>query len=78
MLSWNASTSNAVVGYRVYYGTTPGNYAQAKGAGIDVGSVTSYVVTGLEASTRYYFTVTAYAANGSESGYSNEASKIVD
>jgi hypothetical protein len=67
-----------VAGYRVYYGTAPGNYLQARGAGIDVGRVTSYVVTGLTPGTRYHFAVTAYAANGSESNFSAEASKLVD
>jgi hypothetical protein len=77
-LNWSASPSDAVVGYRVYHGTAPGHYRQAKGAGTDVGLVTSHVVTGLARGTRYHFAVTAYAASGSESNYSAEASKVVD
>jgi len=77
-LTWSASPSDAVVGYRVYHGTAPGHYRQAKGAGTDVGNVTSHVVTGLGPGTRYHFAVTAYAASGSESNYSAEASKVVD
>jgi hypothetical protein len=77
-LSWSASPSDAVAGYRVYYGVASGRYVQAKGGGIDVGLVTTYVVTGLSAALRYHFAVTAYAANGSESSYSAEASKLVD
>ena len=40
--------------------------------------MTTYVVTGLAAGTRYHFAVTAYAADGSESGFSAEASTVVD
>jgi hypothetical protein len=77
-LNWSASPSNAVVGYRVYHGTASGHYLQAKGAGTDVGNVTSHVVTGLAQGKRYHFAVTAYAASGSESNYSAEASKVVE
>jgi hypothetical protein len=76
-LTWARSAGAAVTGYRVYYGLAPGDYLQAKGAGIDIGSVESHVVGGLNAGQRYYFAVTAVDASGNESAYSNEASKIV-
>jgi hypothetical protein len=66
-----------VTGYRVYYGLAPGTYLQPKGAGVSVGRVESFVVTGLATGQRYYFVVTAVDASGNESAYSNEASKVV-
>ena len=70
-LTWSASTSNAS-GYRVYYGTTSGSYAQAMGSGSPAAG-TTYTVTGLESGKTYYFAVTAVDSTGRESGYSNEA-----
>jgi hypothetical protein len=66
-----------VVGYRVYYGTTPGTYIQALGSGIGAGYSTTYSITGLTKGETYYFAVTAIDAVGNESGFSNEAYKLV-
>lgn len=66
-LQW--STVNGATGYKVYYGTSSGQY----GSPISVGDVTQYTVTGLNASTTYYFAVTAVNA-GTESQKSNEKS----
>jgi hypothetical protein len=78
-LGWSASTTNVdgtpltdLAGYKIYYGTSSGSYSKV----IDVGNITTFVVNNLTAGT-YYFTVTAYNIYGSESGYSNEASKII-
>ena len=76
-LTWTGSASAAVTGYRVYFGLAPGVYLQPKGAGIGIGRVETFVVTGLLAGQRYYFAVTAVDASGNESAYSNEASKVV-
>jgi hypothetical protein len=76
-LAWTPSDDARVTGYRVYYGTQSRAYAQPWGAGIDVGRVEGFVVTGLSPGTRHYFAVTAYDADGNESDYSNEASKQV-
>jgi Fibronectin type III domain len=76
-LTWNRPAGAAVTGYRVYYGLASRTYLQAKGAGIDVGSVEAFVVTGLNTGQRHYFAVTAVDASGNESDYSNEASKVV-
>lgn len=75
-LSWDPPTTtvegsgltgiNSILGYKVYYGTSSGNYTSI----VDVGNVTIYTVTGLSVET-YYFAVTASNANG-ESVYSNE------
>jgi hypothetical protein len=76
-LTWTGSTHAAVTGYRVYYGVAPGAYLQPKGAGIGVGRVETFVVTGLVTGQRYYFAVTAVDSSGNESAYSQEASKVV-
>ena len=77
-LTWNAPTTNSdgtpltdLAGYKVYYGTASGNYAQT----VDVGNVTTSVVSNLTDGATYYFAVTSYDASGGESGYSNEVSK---
>lgn len=74
---WGASPSSTVSAYRVYYGTASGSYQQQRGAGISAGSSTAYTLPGLTAGTRYYFAVTAVDNAGSESAFSNEASKVV-
>jgi hypothetical protein len=77
-LSWNAPTNadgtpvTGIAGFKVHYGTSPGTYSSS----VNVGMTTSYSVNGLAPGT-YYFTVTDYDSTGNESGYSNEASKIV-
>ena len=75
-LIWDPSTSNPA-GYRLYYGTASRTYQQAKGAGIAVGNVTSYKVSGLTSGKLYYFAVTSVDSSGNESSYSNEVSKTM-
>lgn len=78
VLAWDAPAgATDVSGYRLYYGSAPGTYDQAPGAGIGVGNVTTYTVTGLNRATRIYFAVTAVDAQGNESGYSNEVFKDI-
>jgi chitodextrinase len=75
ILTWDAVTAPGLSGYRVYYGTAPGTYLQAKGQGIAVaGNVTTHTVTGLTSGIRYFFAVTAFDATN-ESDFSNEAFK---
>lgn len=79
-LSWNAPTTNTngssltnLSGYKVYYGTTSKTYTNT----LDVGKVTSYTISSLPDGYTYYFAVTAYNSSGTESAYSNEASKAL-
>jgi chitodextrinase len=74
-LTWTAPASQSIVGYRVYYGNSPGTYLQPRGQGINVGNFTTHTVTGLTSGRRYYFVATAYDAANNESVYSNEAFK---
>ena len=74
-LAWNTS-SGQVDGYRIYYGTTQGNYSNNK----DVGNVTEYSLVALPLQERntYYFIARAYN-NAGESGDSNWVSwKVPD
>lgn len=70
-LAWDPVPDTDVAGYRVYYGTAPGNYSQS----VDVGNTTQTTVSGLTDCTTYYFGVKAYDTAGNEStDYSNEIS----
>ena len=62
-----------VAGYKVYWGTSPGNYPNVKAL---PAGVASDVVTPLAAGT-WYFVVTALDGNNVESGYSNMAQKTL-
>jgi len=71
MLSWDPNPpEELVVGYRLHYGTSSGNYTTS----VTMGDVTSYVISGLESRVTYYMVVTAYNASGLESQTSNEVS----
>jgi hypothetical protein len=65
-LAWDANTDPGVAGYKVHYGTSPGNYTSH----IDVGYTTSCVISGLSEGVAYYFAATAYDSTGNESDYS--------
>jgi hypothetical protein len=76
-LSWDASPTVGVTGYKLYYkagSSTPpldGIGANEGNSPIDVGNVLTYIVTGLPDSDIHYFTLTAYDAAGYESSFSN-------
>jgi hypothetical protein len=81
-LSWMAPTTNtdgtplvAVAGFRVFYGTAPGNYS--RNLSIASPAVTSVVIEGLESGYTWYFAVTAIGGSGAESAYSREVSKTL-
>jgi hypothetical protein len=80
-LDWTAPTENAdgsvltnLAGYNVHYGTSPDKLTQV----IKVANpgVTSYVVDNLSSGT-WYFCVTSYAANGTESSDSAVVSTAI-
>jgi hypothetical protein len=66
-LTWNASPSASIAGYRIYYGTGSRAYGFVTNAGL---ALTQTVV--LPNPGRWFFAVTAYDTNGLESVYSNE------
>jgi len=70
-VSWIPPTQNSdgtvltnLAGYRIYYGTTPGNLS--KTAVVANAGLTRYVISGLATQT-WYFSMTAYNAAGFES-----------
>jgi hypothetical protein len=75
----DGSPISGVAGYRIHYGTAPGDYTGY----IDVGNVTRYPIADFSSAvpvkgTMYYITVTALDTAGNESAYSNEITKTVD
>lgn len=78
-LTWTPPTTNTdgspltnLAGYRVYWGTVAGNYPNS--ATLTTPAATTYRVSGLVVGTRYNYVVTARAATGTESVFSNVAS----
>lgn len=71
-VTWLANAEPDLQGYRVYFGTAPGSYAQVRGAGLNAGATTEFTVAGLQAGTTYYVAVTAYDTSGNESAFSSE------
>lgn len=67
-LAWDPSGSTNVAGYILYRGDVSGAYTVSNAF---PGSVTGATVSGL-ATGIHYFAVTAYAADGTESDFSNE------
>ena len=71
-LAWDSSPGGGVAGYRVYVGTTSGNYASS----VEAGNATTTTISGLAVGTTYFFAVKAYDASGVESPFSNEISFV--
>jgi hypothetical protein len=71
-LAWDLSSSPNIAGYRLHSGTTSGVYSQT----IEVGNVTSTLVSNLVAGKTYFFVVTAYNTKGVESAPSKEVSYL--
>jgi hypothetical protein len=69
-LAWNPSLSSGIAGYRLYYGTSNGNYPLI----LNVGNTTSATLSDLTPGQRYYLVVTAYNTIGFESLPSNQIS----
>lgn len=62
-VAWDALNDPTVTGYRVYYGTSVGNYSQTQ----DALGASQAVLSGLTSCTDYYVSVKAYNAEGTES-----------
>jgi hypothetical protein len=72
-LEWDPPDAAEPSGYNIYYGPSSGNYVER----VDVGFVTEATIDGLSNGAEYFFAATAYYPDGSESGYSNEVSKLI-
>jgi hypothetical protein len=80
-LSWSPPTTRSdgttlsnLTGYRIYYGTTQGNYSNS--VDINNAGITEYILENLTPNT-YYFVITAYDSQGVESDFSNVVSKTI-
>lgn len=74
VLKWNRNSESDLDYYNIYYGTTSGSTDMVLTA--QDAAASSFTVSGLTASTRYYFSVSAVDAAGNESDISR--SLIVD
>ena len=74
-LSWNASTSQDVIGYNAYRSTTSGGpYTKLNSTLI---SSTSYIDQPVQSGYTYYYVTTAVNSQGQESVYSNQAAAVI-
>jgi hypothetical protein len=69
LVSWDASADAGVTGYHICWGTNSGNYTKR----LDVGQVTSLVVTGLVEGSTNFFAVRSVDGDFNESPMSSEA-----
>ena len=72
--TWDPVGDSDLAGYKVYYGTTSGDYENWQMT--DVGNVTQYILNDLVVGQRYYLVVTAYDFAGNESGYSTQVDAV--
>jgi Abnormal spindle-like microcephaly-assoc'd, ASPM-SPD-2-Hydin len=74
-LSWNASSSQDVVGYNVYRGGVSGGPYSKINTSLDAS--TNYTDNQVVAGQTYYYVATALDGNSVESGHSNEAQAVI-
>ena len=72
-LAWDHNKEADLAGYKIYYGTSSGNYDVTW----DVGNWTTCTIAGLEEGKTYYFAATAYDIHDNESDFSNEVSHSI-
>lgn len=72
-LAWDPNPEAGVAGYRLRYGTVPGQYPNS----VDAGTATTATASGLNQGTSYYFVVVAYNSAGVTSPPSAEVSYTV-
>ena len=74
-LRWNRVSDPILAGYKLYYGTAPGEYTES----VDVGDVSWFLMRDLlEDGVTYYIAAKGYNVYGTESEtFSNEVSAIV-
>jgi hypothetical protein len=74
-LTWNASTTSGVTGYRAYRGTSSAGPYSALNSSPN--PQLKYVDSTVQAGTTYYYAVTAVRSDGTESVYSNAVSAAI-
>jgi len=73
-LRWDPAAHPSLAGYRIYYGTTHGSYANS--ITINNAATSTYTISNLPAGT-YYMTIRAFDTSNNESVSSPELSKII-
>jgi len=78
-ITWDSNTDKDLVGYRIFYGTSPGKYKNC----VDVGKVTEsslgviqYNLTSLVKGKQYYIAVVAVDKYNQQSSFSVEVSGV--
>jgi hypothetical protein len=75
LLSWTASTSNNIQGYKVYRSTVSGGpYSLVTSSPV---TTTSFTDSSVSSGAAYFYVTTAIDSNKNESGYSNQATAII-
>lgn len=88
-LAWDANTEPDLAGYKIYIGLEsmtfetppgedPGPFFGVYESPVDVGLVTQFTLQGLPGGVTYYFALTAYDTELSESAFSNEVVVAVE
>ena len=72
-VAWLASADPNAIGSNLYVGTNSANYPVT----LNLGTNTTWIVSGLQPGQVYYFAATAYDNDGGESPFSNEVSYLV-
>jgi uncharacterized repeat protein (TIGR02543 family) len=73
-LAWDPNTEADLAGYKIYFGTASRVY----GTPIDIGSMTTCLLSGLVRGQTYYVAVTAYDRIYNESAYSAEVTGVAN
>lgn len=71
-LTWDLNQEPDLAGYRVYYGTSPGEYINF----VDVGLTTTYRLDELLEDVTFFIAITALDSAGNESDFSEEVSGV--
>ncbi len=71
-LTWDPNQEPDLAGYRLYYGTTSGEYINF----VDIGLTTTYRLNELLEDVTFYIAITAYDLAGNESDFSDEVSGV--
>jgi len=72
-LEWDPNSEPELAGYKIYWGTSSGNFTSSK----DVGKTTTTTINGVEEGKTYYFVATAYDSQNIESQNSNQVTYTV-
>ncbi len=75
-LSWTVGNEPDLAGYKIYVGTSSGNY-NYPGSPFTVGKVGTYTINNLPRGQTYHFAISAYDNAGNESARSSEVSKSI-